>query len=469
MTPTSGTELPGKQAPDPATARRPEPGRRQFLKTGLSAVAAAAVAGPALAACGGGSSSSSSGPLTFWNFYGPSSGPGTVPSQSKWFVDLVAAWNKTHKTQVQLRYFPTPDYINGSKLQTAFAAGQGPDIFLLSPGDFLRYYNGGVLEDLTPYMTQQARDDYFPSAMATRTVNGKIYGLPMEVEPMAFYYSEKAWEAAHLSEGDIPQTWDQLLTVAGKLRKGRQFGLAFETAPGYYQNFTWYPFMWEGHADAVVGQQAGFSSAGAVNALTLWQQPIKEGLAPRKLLGTGGGDVVANLASGYCGIQNCGIWGVSALTTAKNFRYGVFKLPAPAGGSYTTVLGGWSFVVNSKGRDPESAAKFVTWALGSMSPDSIRRVTDWCIKAKSDIAPRKSSLTLAEQQGGYDSAVMKYFKEQVFPAGRGEPRYPPSVYTAISNALQACQLSGANPQSQAAQAANQINSYLKGYHGAQIR
>ena len=43
------------------------------------------------------------------------------------------------------------DYINGTKLPTAFASGQGPDIFLISPGDFLRYYNGGVLLDLTPY------------------------------------------------------------------------------------------------------------------------------------------------------------------------------------------------------------------------------------------------------------------------------------------------------------------------------
>jgi multiple sugar transport system substrate-binding protein len=23
-------------------------------------------------------------------------------------------------------------------------------------------------------------------------------------------------------------------------------GVLFETQPGYYQNFTWYPFLWEG-------------------------------------------------------------------------------------------------------------------------------------------------------------------------------------------------------------------------------
>lgn len=446
--------------------------RREVLSTGIKAAAAtafgAAAGAPILAACGG-SSSSSSGPLTFWNFYGPASGPGIVPAQSQWFVNTVNQWNKTQKTKVQLRYIPVVDYVNGSKLQTAFAAGSGPDIFLLSPGDFLRYYNGGVLEDLTPYMSEQARNDFFPNVMQTRTVGGKIYGLPMEVEPTAFFYSQKAWEVAHLSEGDIPQTWDQLLNVAAKLRQGKQFGIAFEVAPGYYQNFTWYPFMWEGHGDAVTGgKQGAFDSPATVNALSLWQQPIKQGLAPRKLLGTGGNDVTANLVSGYTAIFHSGIWGVAMLRGAPNFQAGVFKLPLPPGGSYTTSLGGWAFVVNAKGKNPQEAAKFVTWALGSMNQDSIGRVVDWCIKAKSDIAPRRSALTAAEQQGGYNSTLMKYFKNEVFPSGRGEPRYPPPVYQAISTAIQASQLGGASPASQAAQAGAQISSYLKGYTGAQI-
>ena len=85
--------------------------------------------------------------LSFWQFYAPN---GISNLQSKWFVDCVAAWNATHDVKVELQYVPNNDYMNGSKLQTAFASGQGPDIFIISPGDFLRYYNGGVLTDLTP-------------------------------------------------------------------------------------------------------------------------------------------------------------------------------------------------------------------------------------------------------------------------------------------------------------------------------
>lgn len=164
--------------------------RQQFLARGASFALAAVVTGSGLtvlSGCGGnggGSGGSASGPLTFWQFYGPG---GQVKSQSKWFEDTVKAWNKENKTQVKLQYVSNKEYINGSKLQTAFSSGQGPDIFLISPGDFLRYYNGGVLEDLSQYMSKEAQNDFYPSVMATRTVDGKIYGLPMEVEPMAMY------------------------------------------------------------------------------------------------------------------------------------------------------------------------------------------------------------------------------------------------------------------------------------------
>lgn len=449
--------------------------RRDFLKrsstVGLAALGSGSIAN-VLASCssssGGSSSGSSADTLSFWQFYGPG---GQVKEQSQWFVDVVNAWNTQNKTQVKLQYVPSQDYISGSKLQTAFASGQGPDIFLISPGDFLRYYNGGVLKDLTPYIDSAAQQDLFPGVMGTRMVNGKIYGVPMEVEPMAFYYSLDAFRQTGLTEKDIPTTWDQLLAVAAKLKTNKRYGVLFETTPGYYQNFTWYPFMWQGGTDAVnpTTKKSGFNSPGAIQALKFWQNAVKEGLAPRTLLGAGGGDVVTNLAGGYCAIQNLGIWGIAALkANAPNFKYGVFKLPTPAGGSYSTVLGGWAFVANSKGKNPEEAAKFCAWALASMKPDSIQRGVDWISKVKSDVAPRKSVLDQATQNGAFSSGPMKFFKDNVFPGGRGEPRYPTEIYKAISDAIQACMLNGADPAQQAAATATTIDSFLAGYNGAPI-
>jgi multiple sugar transport system substrate-binding protein len=446
--------------------------RRDFLKrsgtVGLTALGAGGLAN-VLASCGnGGGGGSSADTLSFWQFYGPG---GQVKEQSQWFVDVVNAWNKENKTQIKLQYVPSQDYVGGSKLQTAFASGQGPDIFLISPGDFLRYYNGGVLKDLTPSIESAAQQDLYPDVMGTRMVDGKIYGIPMEVEPMAFYYSADAFEKAGLTEKDIPTTWDQLLEVAAKLKTSKRYGILFETAPGYYQNFTWYPFMWQGGTETVdpTTKKSGFNSPGAIQALKLWQDAVKQGLAPRTTLGTGGGDLVANLAAGYCAIQNVGIWGIAALKAgAPDFKYGVFKLPTPAGGTYKTILGGWAFVANTKGKNPEEAARFCAWALASMKPDSIQRGVDWISKVKSDVAPRKSVMDQATQNGAFSTGSMKIFKDDIFPGGRGEPRYPPEVYKAISDAIQACMLNGADPRQAAETASRAIDGFLAGYNGASI-
>ena len=192
---------------------------------------------------------------------------------------------------------PNNAYMDGTKLPTAFASGAGPDLFIISPGDFLRYYNGGVLLELTPFMDQAARDDFIPSVIANRMVDGKIYGLPYEVEPMAMYYSVDAFAEIGLTEKDVPKTWDELLAIGKKLTNAKRFGVLFETSPGYYQNFTWYPFLWEGGGDFQTKDgKSAFNSPATVQALKFWQDAVNMGVAPRKPLGGGGWDVVPNLA-----------------------------------------------------------------------------------------------------------------------------------------------------------------------------
>ncbi len=438
-------------------AALPRPTRRRFL--------AGAGAAALLTGCGAGSSGRE---LRFWNFYAPQHGPDPAANrQSAWFAKTVAAWNATHDVKVRLQFMPLSDYLNGAKLPTAFAAGEGPDIFLLSPGDFLRYYNGGVLQDLTPHMDREVIADY-GSTLTSRMVGGKVYALPMEVEPLAMFYDVGAWEKAGLSEGDIPTTWDQLLNVGDRLRRRGSAGLVFETLPGYYQNFNWYCWMWQGGGDVLdrTGRPA-FDSPATRQALQLWQDAVRHGIAPRT--NPAAGDLVGAFRSGQAAMWQNGIWQVAGFrAAAPKFRYGVFKLPVPPGGRYATTLGGWSFCANAQGRDPEAAAAFCGWALGTMRDDCVDRMVDWCTVVKSDIAPRTSALERGAARGGYDSWAMKLFKDQIVPGGRPEPRYPPVIYKAISDAIQGTMLAGRSVPDEAERAARSIAAYTKSYEGASL-
>jgi multiple sugar transport system substrate-binding protein len=101
-----------------------------------------------------------------------------------------------------------------------------------------------------------------------------------------------------------------------------------------------------------------------------------------------------------------------------------------------------------------------------VKPDSIDRVVDWCTKAKSDMPPRKSSLEAGK--AAYDTGFLKTFAEVIYPGARAEPRMPPPVYKAISDAIQSCQLNGQKPEDAAAAASEQIDAFLAGYKGAPI-
>jgi multiple sugar transport system substrate-binding protein len=463
--------------------------RRGFLantaRLGLGALAAGSV-GSVLSACGTGEGGGGDGKtLQFWQWYAPQAGGSySVKAQNDWFTKLVEEWNRRGKTQIKLTYIPIAQYIEGTQLQSAFAAGKGPDIFVISPGDFLRYYNGGVLHDLTDALGQPGIDDFYASAMSTRTVDGRVYGIPMESEPLTMFYSVDAFEKARLSEGDIPKTWDQLLNVADRLKGGAaQYGVLFETAPNVYQNFTWYPFLWQGGGDVVdaSGKKSAFNSPAAVQALRLWQDAIKSGVAPRTTQGGGGGDLVANLASGYTAMAEMVTAGGSFLEAgAPKFKYGMFPLPVPdASAKPITDMGGWAFCVNKNSRNADVAAEFCAWALAG--EESVDRMVGWAFNAKKSLPVRKSVMKKAVADGLFDKdKLMGYSAFDVVgfdrdnldtdttPYGRGEPRFTPEVVKAVTDAIQAAQLNGVDPQAAAARAHTQIDALLKSYNGAPL-
>jgi multiple sugar transport system substrate-binding protein len=458
--------------------------RRRFIRSGATSVGGLMATSALLSACGSASSASgNSETIDFWQWYSPAKGGSySVQAQSDWFAKLAQEWNAQNAVKVKLTYIPIAQYISGTQLQAAFSAGKGPDIFVISPGDFLRYYNGGVLYDLTDALGSNV-SDFYSSPMRTRTVNGRVYGIPMEDEPVLMFYSTKAFEKAGLSEGDIPKTWDELLNVADKLTGANRYGLLFETTPNVYENFTWYPFLWQGGGDVVdaSGKKSAFDSKAAAAALGLWQNAVAHKVAPRTVQGGGGGDLVANLASGYTAMMPMVTAGGSFLDAgAPKFEYGVFPLPLPsASARKITIMGGWAFVVNKNSPRAAAAAKFAAWALAG--PESVDRMVDWAFKAKKSLPVRKSVNIKAEQEGLWaKNKTLAYgafnvlglnpgtFKSNTVPFGRGEPRFTPQVAKAVTDAIQAATLGGQSPASVASQTSQSIDSALAGYNGAPL-
>lgn len=442
----------------------PRISRRQSLQLGAGVFGAAAGAA-ALSSCGAGSGGADT--ISLWNFHGPDPAESAV---SDWIQELAADWNAEHDVQVELRYIPNQEYMDGTTLQTAFTSGEGPDLFIISPGDFLRFANGDALLDLSSVISEDIRADFTPGSLEARSADDSILAVPFSAEPLAMFYSVEAFENAGLSEGDIPETWDQFLNIADTLTTDDMFGALMEPAPGYYQNFTWYPFVWQGGQEFFDESGAPTFDTPAVHeALGFWQELVAGGMAPRQSQGTGANEVNTNLGAGTVAMQQSGIWGVAQMAeNLPDFEYGVFHLPIPDGGERATDVGGWAMAANKDGKNPEAAAEFIAWAYASDDPAQIERLVNWNAGAKTNLPVRNSVIDAANEQGAYDDGALQFFVDEVNPTGRPEPRFPPEVYKPISDALQNAMLDGEDPSTAAGRAQEQLEEFIDGYDGVPI-
>jgi multiple sugar transport system substrate-binding protein len=208
--------------------------------------------------------------VVFWTFH--------TQAEGAFMQSLVDDYAKVNpNVTVKLETIPQNDYM-GARLTTAFAADSGPDVFVMSPGDFLKYVNSGLAADLSSAFTKPIRDDFLPSSLDAVTVNGKIYAVPFEIELLGLYYDKDILKAAGVQP---PKTWDELVAATKKLSSPTQPGLVLPTDSGYYQNYVWYPFLWQTGANVVdvKNKKASFSGPGVEKSLKLWSDLIKAGAA----------------------------------------------------------------------------------------------------------------------------------------------------------------------------------------------
>lgn len=97
-------------------------------------------------------------------------------------------------------------------LKAKFASGKAPDIFT-SQGDQDAVTWKGKFEDLS---LQPWVKNAYPEALKPITINGKIYGQPINLEGYGFAYNKALFKKAGISE--LPKTFTELEAAARKLQ-----------------------------------------------------------------------------------------------------------------------------------------------------------------------------------------------------------------------------------------------------------
>ncbi len=149
--------------------------------------------------------------LTLWD-----QSVGATDPSAKLIPEIVDEWNKANP-HIQVKRTGTPGEQYKTKIKTALAANEAPDIFYgMGGGSFMQPYieNGNVL-DITSYVTDEVKARIKPGVLETLEYEGKLYTLPVYTHIANLYINTELFEKAG---ADIPTTYTELLDAVKKLR-----------------------------------------------------------------------------------------------------------------------------------------------------------------------------------------------------------------------------------------------------------
>jgi multiple sugar transport system substrate-binding protein len=428
--------------------------RQEFLL-----MSAGAGAGFVLAGCGGGPQSNPAvqgnsagsgkeynGPkvtLQFWNGFTGGDGP--------FIRKMVEQFSSENKNiQVSMNIIAWESYYQ--KVPTAVSSGNGPDVGIMHCDQLGTNAARSViipLDDVAKTLDLK-ESDFYPTAWQAGIYNGKRYGIPLDMHPLALYYNKDLLAKAGMDEP--PQTKGEYMQVCKELKaKGIQGSWV---SPFFFTgSLQFMSLLWQYGGDLYNSDttRATFNSDAGVDALSWLVSLVKDGYSPKN---------VAQDAE-YTAFQNGknalhwnGIWNIALFSTLEDLNWGVAPLPKIGGQG-----GAWSnthqFVMMTQ-QDPDpnkqTASKyFINW----MSQHSL----EW---AKSAKIPARKSVR--------DSADFKKALPQEYELTKELPylHFPPTVpgifdveTASYDVAVQEAVLLKKDPKSALDEAASKANDLLQ--------
>jgi raffinose/stachyose/melibiose transport system substrate-binding protein len=252
----------------------------------------------------------------------------------------------------------------GALLKAEFASGSEPEI-----------YNNGGYTALKPYMDRAVDlsgepwvKDVLDTAKLPTTVNGKLYGMPMNTEGYGLIYNKDLFAKAGIT--DAPKTLAQLTDAVKKLQAA---GITpFETTNEWWS-------LGIHLANVAFGNQP--DPAKFIEDLKAGKTTIKDNKqfqdwvnlvdlifnnSQKNKLTTDYATQVAEFAAGKAAMLQQGNW-VQGDIDKVNAKLNLGVLPLPINDTEGKVFVGVpnNWIVNSKSKNPDEAKKFLNWMVSS--------------------------------------------------------------------------------------------------------
>ncbi len=378
--------------------------------------------------------------LTLWQGVNP-------PSNRDVLQKLVDKFNQNHPNiQVESLYVGQPDQ-QMPKILAAVVGNAPPDLLWFNPTIAGQLVELDALVPLDEMLNNSpVKDEIDPTLFYSMKYQGKIWSVPFATNNVGIFYRPSLFKAAGIK--DLPQTWEEFRQVAKKLtrdtngdNKVDQHGIFLPLGKGEFTVFIWLPFMWSGGGE--LAESAAkvdlVDNKGAISALQLWQDLVKDGSvvlsAPER------GFETDAFVAGKVAMQVTGPWTLTYINNdIKNGDFGVF--PIPVNERQATSIGGENlFLFKTTSERQKAALKFAEYVA------SQEFQTEWALGTGYLPANLKSRQSEEYQAYLKKHPTAKIFLEQA-QYGRSRPVFAgySRVSQSIGRAMEAVLLGKSSPK-----------------------
>lgn len=379
--------------------------RRQRLLLGTAIAVGMTVV--ALSGCSSSPSSNSPVTLTMW---ARSGGPDVQATA------MVKAFNASHKDQVNLTIVPFDSY--QQKVGASAGSNSLPDILtsdvVLSPN----YTKQGLFVDLTSRVKALPFfKDLVQAHVKAATRDGKIYGVPNNVDTSLIVYNKDLFKKAGLDPNKGPTSFDEMYKDAKAIRAlgGDTYGFYFGgNCPGC-NAYTMFPYANAAGTPPFSddGRKADFDSKAFAETFALYKKMYDEGIAPSSAKTEDGTTWTTQFLAGKVGIIPAGSFLVSQIKKGT-FDWGTVPLMAPDGSGSSGFVGGDMVGISRNSKHADAAWKYIEWSLSEKAQvDVVAKIgglpdrVDLADNKYSSADPRVSAI-VKSLANGYTPSALPY-------------------------------------------------------------
>lgn len=328
---------------------------------------------------------------------------------------LVAAYNASHKNQVDLTVVPNDDYV--AKVGAAAGSKGLPDLFAADIVYVPNWVQQGLFQDLTANINALPYKDAINKGhLSAGTQDGKEHVLPFVLDLSMLFWNKSLFTEAGLDPNKAPATLDEYAADAKKiqaLNKPGVYGTATGLNCGGCLVFTWFPGIWASGKEVMNpdGTQSLLNSDTAKKVYSTWKDLWAAGAVLPSSKDEAGPTWTAGFTQGKVGLM----FYPATLLSSTPFDAGVAGIPGVDGGA-STFVGGDGIGISKDSTKSAQAWNFLAWMMSEDAQVNVL-AKDNDVVSRSDLANNKYAaadprlVTINQVAGKGETPVALHFQE----------------------------------------------------------